>query len=143
MIAQRGLPFNLESTAETLISQRAGAGWRIFFCAGTGGRDRSGTAGAGQWRGLCAKRLRCACAADAAWRRRSLDNLRQLHVEASVGELVKLARIPSSDAVGDRLRRMGAGADTVSSVSASAAKASEKRKALRLNARYRCDSDCG
>lgn len=111
MIAQTVLPFKLESTDERLTAQ---GGLVVFgeFCRALGldkWLDRELPApgsGAGYAPSVHALALILMLHGGG----RSLEDARTLRADAGLLELLGIGAVPSSDALGDWLRRMGAGA---------------------------------
>jgi len=110
MVSQTVLPFKLASTDETLTAQ---SGLVLFgeYCHALGLPDwldqalpapGSGAGYAASTHGLSVVLMLHAGG-------RSLEDLRTLRADAGLLERLKLAAVPSSDALGDWLRRMGAG----------------------------------
>jgi hypothetical protein len=111
MVTQTVLPFKLESTAETLTSQSGlvlvGEYFHALGLPGWIDRDLPAP-GSGAGYAASAYVLPVLLMLHGGGRR--LEDLRQVRGEVGLGVLLGLGRIPSSDAVGDWLRRMGAGA---------------------------------
>jgi len=110
MIPQTVLPFKLDSTAETLTAQ---AGLALFgeYCHALGLPAWLDAAlpepGSGAGYAASSHALSVIFMLHAGGR--SLEDLRTLRAEAGLLELLKLDAVPSSDSVGDWLRRMGQG----------------------------------
>ena len=110
MIQQTVLPFKLEVTRDT-ITAHAGLALLGEFCVGldlikvVNGRLPEAGSGAGYQ----ASEYVFALVLMLAGGGRSLEDLRELRGDEGLKELLALKRVPSSDAAGDWLRRMGGG----------------------------------
>ena len=110
MVAQRVLPFKLESTQETLTSH---AGLVLFgeylHALRLPGWVEQALPAPGSGVGYSPQCYVTALLLMLHGGGRSLEDLRELRADAGLGELLKLEGVPSSDAVGDWLRRTGSG----------------------------------
>lgn len=110
MVSQTVLPFKVASTDETLTAQ---AGLALFgeYCQALGLSrwidDALPAPGSGAGYAASCHALSVIFMLQAGGR--SLEDLRTLRAEAGLLELLKLESVPSSDALGDWLRRMGTG----------------------------------
>ena len=110
MIHQTVLPFKLEVTRDT-ITAHAGLALLGEFCVGldlikvVNGRLPEAGSGAGYQ----ASEYVFALVLMLAGGGRSLEDLREIRGDEGLKELLALKRVPSSDAAGDWLRRMGGG----------------------------------
>ena len=111
MLAQTVLPFKLEATEERLT---ANAGLVLFgeFARGLGvGQWIDGTLPApGSGRGYAASRYVTPLVLMLTGGGRALEDLREIADDRGLSHLLTDVNVPSTDAVGDWLRRMGAGA---------------------------------
>lgn len=111
MVSQTVLPFKLDSTDETLTAQ---AGLALFgeYCHALDLPKRFDDAlpSPGSGAGYAASQHALSVIVMLHAGGRSLEDLRVLRTEAGLLALLKLDAVPSSDALGDWLRRMGEGA---------------------------------
>jgi len=111
MVSQTVLPFKLASTDETLTAQ---AGLALFgeYCHALGVPAWLDAAlpAPGSGAGYAASSHALSVIFMLHGGGRSLEDLRTLRAESGLLALLKLESVPSSDALGDWLRRMGAGA---------------------------------
>ena len=107
MVSQTVLPFKLASTDETLTAQ---AGLALFgeYCHALGVPAWLDAALPAPGSGAGCHALSVIFMRHGGGR--SLEDLRTLRAESGLLALLKLESVPSSDALGDWLRRMGAGA---------------------------------
>jgi len=110
MVAQRVLPFKLESTQETLTSH---AGLVLFgeylHALRLPGWVEQALPAPGSGVGYSPQCYVTALLLMLHGGGRSLEDLRELRADAGLRELLKLEGVPSSDAVGNWLRRTGSG----------------------------------
>jgi len=110
MVSQTVLPFKLDSTDETLTAQ---AGLALFgeYCHALGlpGWIDAALPAPGSGAGYAASSHVLSVVFMLHAGGRSLEDLRRLRVEAGLLTLLKFESVPSSDSVGDWLRRMGNG----------------------------------
>jgi hypothetical protein len=107
MVSQTVLPFKLDSTDETLTAQ---AGLALFgeYCHALGlpGWIDAALPAPGSGAGYAASSHVLSVVFMLHAGGRSLEDLRRLRVEAGLLTLLKFESVPSSDSVGDWLRRM-------------------------------------
>jgi hypothetical protein len=110
MIRQNVLPFKLEVTKDTLTSQ---AGLALFgeFCVGIGLPDYVDKylPKPGSGKGYQASEYVFPLVLMLNGGGRSLEDIRVIRKDTGLREILPLKQVPSSDAVGDWLRRMGTG----------------------------------
>jgi len=108
MIRQSVLPFKLEKTGDTITAQ---AGLALFgeFCVGLDllGAVDSCLPGPGSGAGFKASEYVFPLVLMLNGGGRSLEDIRVIRDDIGLREILPLKRVPSSDAIGDWLRRMG------------------------------------